>query len=181
MTTPPARSSFADASAARAAIALALPMIESACRDREVCGAGFLCIVVLDPAARPGEMPFDDAVLVEHAVGARSAWDADYAAFARAKARLSWRHGLDSETLQQQRPQLLGEGDSLLAGSVVLDGIVVAVSGAMPWWDQAFATAVAANLRAIAKSRHASAREEGLLVAGTPNAHAGRSFSDLAT
>jgi hypothetical protein len=33
------------------------------------------------------------------------------------------------------------------------------VSGAHPYFDEAFATAIAANLRAIAKQRHAAARE----------------------
>jgi uncharacterized iron-regulated membrane protein len=59
--------------------------------------------------------------------------------------------------VQSTRAHALREGDSLLWGSVCLDGIVVGVSGAEAWWDEAFATAVAANLRAIAKARHAEA------------------------
>jgi hypothetical protein len=53
-----------------------------------------------------------------------------------------------------------------LWGSAVLDGIVVAASGAFPWFDEAFATALAANLRAIAKQRHAAALEKRQLSAG---------------
>jgi hypothetical protein len=44
------------------------------------------------------------------------------------------------------------------------------VSGAHPWYDEAFALAVAANLRAIAKGRHAKAVAEGHWVAGGPTA-----------
>lgn len=162
------RSHYADADAARQAIAMALPMLERAVEDRSVVGSGFLCIVVLDPALRHGDLPLDDAVLVEHCIGDRSRWDADYAGFARAKAALSWRHGMDSQAVQAQRAHLLGEGDSLLWGSVWLDGIVVGVSGAFPWFDEAFATAVAANLRAIAKQRQAAALDGRALAVGAP-------------
>ena len=159
-------SHFADADAARQAIDMALPMIEPALRDPQVCGSGFLVIVVLDPGIPPGLGQFDDAVLLEHCIGERSRWDADYAGFARAKARLTWTQGLDSCTVQNTRAHALREGDSLLWGSVCLDGIVVGVSGAEAWWDEAFATAVAGNLRAIAKARHSQALREKRLQAG---------------
>lgn len=162
----PHGSRYADEAAAHEAVAIALPMIEAALRDPAVSGGGFLCIVVLDPALAPGQAKFDEALLVEHAVGERDRWDADYAAFARAKARLAWESGLDGHRLQSALPHRLVDGDSLLWGGVCLDGIVVGVSGAFPWWDEAFATAVAANLRAIAKRRHAEAVAAGALVAG---------------
>ena len=75
----------------------------------------------------------------------------DYAAFARGKARLSWAHGMDSRRLQTLAPHLLREGDSLLWGSVWLDGIVVAASGAFPQFDEVYAGTVAYWLRALAK------------------------------
>jgi hypothetical protein len=156
-------SHFADADAARQAVALALPMIEHAMRDRTVCGSGFLYIVVMDPALGPAEAHFDDAILLEHAIGVRENWDADYGAFARAKARLSWEHGMDSHRLQIAGAHRLRSGDSLLWGSVCLDGIVVGVSGAFAWYDEAFATAIAANLRALAKQRQAEAVAAGQL------------------
>ncbi|WP_292454869.1 hypothetical protein [Methylibium sp.] len=140
-------------------------MIEPLMSDENICGSGFLYIVILDPALLPSESPFDDAVLLEHAVGDRTRWDADYAGFARAKARVSWRSGQDSHRVQTSQPHALREGDSLLWGSVCLDGIVVAVSGAHPWYDEAFAMCIAANLRAIAKGRHAKARDADRLSA----------------
>lgn len=154
-------SCFADASAAREAVRMALPMIERACTDTSVCGAGFLSIVVLDPGLVAGDVPFEQAILYEHALGERAQWDADYAAFARAKARVSWEHGCDAQRVQSTLPHALHAGDTLLWGGVWLDGIVVGVSGAFPWYDEAFALAVAANLRALAKRRHAEAVDLG--------------------
>jgi hypothetical protein len=150
-------SAFADADAARRAIDAVAPMIETALRDPAVGGSGVLCVVVMDPALTPRDAAFDDAVLAERAFGReRARWDADYAAFARAKARLCWEHRMDGAQAQSQ-PHRLREGDSLLAGGVCLDGIVVGASGAFDWYDEAFALAVAAQLRAIARTRHAAA------------------------
>jgi hypothetical protein len=158
-------SRYADADAARQALRLVLPMIEPTLSQTSICGSGFLYIVVMDPALTPAEARFEDAVLLEHSVGDRTRWDADYAGFARAKAELSWRRGQDSHRLQTSQPHRLAEGDSLLWGSVCLDGIVVALSGAHPWYDEAFAMCIAASLRAIAKERHAKAREANRLSA----------------
>ncbi len=148
---------------------MALPMIEAAMQDPEVCGSGFLYIVVMDPGLQPGEADFADAVLLEHAIGDRTRWDADYAGFARGKARLSWLTGMGSHEVQTARTHALRRGDSVLWGSASLDGIVVGVSGAHPWFDEAFATAIAANLRAIAKQHHARALADGHWVAGGPS------------
>ena len=152
--------------AAQRALQMALPCIEPLVADREVCGSGFLYIVVLDPARAPHECTFEDAVLIEHAIGDPSRWDADYRAFARAKARLSWRHGRDAHWVQTHRPHLLREGDTTLWGAVCLDGIVVGVSGAHPWYDEAFAHCVAGFLRAQAKVGAARAQEAHVLFAG---------------
>lgn len=159
-------SHFANAAAARQAVDLTLPMIERAMQDPAVCGSGFLYIVVMDPALTPANASFEDAILIEHAIGDRSKWDADYAGFARAKARLSWEHGVGSHAVQTGGAHRLREGDSLLWGSAVVDGIAVGVSGAEAWYDEAFATAIAAALRAVAKGRHAAAVGAGGWFAG---------------
>lgn len=145
------KSVFADARAAKRALAMALPMIEAQMDDKEVVGSGFLHVVVMDPASRPGEGPFEEAVLLEHSIGDRSRWDADYAAFARAKAKASWEHRAGGHALQALQPHVLREGDTMLWGAACLDGIVVGVSGAHPYYDEAFATTIAACLRAVAK------------------------------
>jgi len=162
MTT--AGSFFVNRHTAEKAIGLALPMIEAAMKKKEVGESGFLYIVVMDPLRTPANASFEDAILYEHAIGDREKWDADYGAFARAKARVAWRAGLDGHLVQELRPHLLAARDTVLWGSVVVDGIVVAVSGAHPWYDEAFAGTVAMCLRALAKAGIADARTKGLFL-----------------
>lgn len=160
---PTPESGLLDAALAREAIERVLPMLTKSLKDKEVSGMGFLAITVLNPTVVAGRQAcFEDAILLEHAIGDRRKWDADYAVFARAKARLSWESGCDSR-LMQARPHLLKAGDSLMGGAVALDGVVVSVSGAQPWYDEAFALAVAAMLRALAQRQHASLLRGGTL------------------
>jgi hypothetical protein len=152
------RSLYLDVEAAQRAVSLVAPMIEAARRDRRVVGSGFLHVVVMNPALTPAEARFEDAVLHERGFGDRARWDADYRHFAREKARLSWLYGMDSHRLLALMPQLLHTGDTHVWGSVWLDGIVVAASGAFPWYDEMFAGAVALALRAVAKEAQAAAK-----------------------
>ncbi|HVL74915.1 MAG TPA: hypothetical protein VM406_02770, partial [Noviherbaspirillum sp.] len=117
---------FIDRAAAEKAIALAMPMIEQAMQRKEVGESGFLYIVVMDPLLTPANSSFEEAILHEHAVGDRDKWDADYGAFARAKARVAWRTGMDGHLVQELRPHMLTARDTVLWGSVVVAGIVVA-------------------------------------------------------
>ncbi|MDX3907857.1 MAG: hypothetical protein QHC78_19400 [Pigmentiphaga sp.] len=151
--TVSAPSFYADRQAAAQAVRMALPLIETAMKDPKVGESGFLYIVVMDPASSPVRDQFEEAILYEHSVGDPEQWDADYASFARGKAYLSWRTGLDSHLVQTVYPQLLQKNDSTLWGTACLDGYVVAASGANPWYDEAFAMAVAACLKAIVKGR----------------------------
>jgi hypothetical protein len=145
--------------AAERAVNMALPMIRAAIDDKSAGESGFFYLVVMKPGSSPASSSFEDAILYEHAVGERERWDADYRGFALAKARIAWRTGIDSHIVQEQRPYLLEAGDTVLWGSVAIDGIVVAASGADAWYDEAFAGAVALCLRAQAKA--AIARERG--------------------
>lgn len=147
----PQGSYYINQETARRAVGLATPMIEAGMADRRIVGSGFLYLVVMDPGLPPGLAEFEEAILYEHAFGDRRKWDADYAAFARGKAKLSWATGLESRRVQTQSPHLLRSGDSLLWGSVCLDGIVVAASGAFPQFDEVYAGTVALWLRALAK------------------------------
>ena len=155
-----------DRDAAARAVAMALPMISAAIDDKSAGESGFFYLIVMKPGSGPASSSFEDAILYEHAVGDRSQWDADYRSFAVAKARVAWRTGMDSHIVQEQRPYLLEAGDTLLWGSVALDGIVVAASGADPWYDEAFAGAIALCLRAQAKAAAARARSQGPFLQG---------------
>lgn len=161
---PASGSYLIDRRAAEAAVQMSLPLIIEAMKKREVGESGFLYIVIMNPALAPGCSSFEDAVLYEHAVGDRTQWDADYAAFALAKARVAWRTGFDGHTVQELRPYLLTAKDTVLWGSIVLDGMVVSASGANPWYDEAFAGTIAMCLRAIAKSGIRERRDKGLFL-----------------
>ncbi len=157
---------FIDKDAARKAVELSLPMIHAAMADHEAGDGNFLYIVIMKPGSSPActGAEFEDAILYEHAVGDEATWDADYRAFARAKAKLAWRTGVDAQTVQEFQPQLLAACDTVLGGSCVLNGIVVGVSGADPWYDEAFAGIIAMCLRAIAKKGFAAEREKSLFL-----------------
>jgi hypothetical protein len=112
---------------------MARHLIENAMRDKRYGDSGFLHVVVMDPARRPGDSTFAEAILYEHSFGDRAMWDVDYAAYARAKAQTSW---ID----QADNPK----------GAVCVDGLVVGASGAFERYDQAYAGTIAMCLRAVA-------------------------------
>jgi hypothetical protein len=119
---------------AATAVALSLPLIENAMREPRYGDSGFLHIVVMDPLRTAASgVAFEDAILLEHSVGDRAKWDADYAWYARGKAEHSWRSLADNPK-----------------GAVCLDGIVVGVSGAFECFDRAYAAVVANCMRAVA-------------------------------
>lgn len=137
---------------AKAAVEMVLPMIHEAMKKKEIGESGFLYLVVMNPALTPAHCSFEDAILYEYSVGDRQRWDADYAAYAYMKARAAWRTGRDGHAVHELFPHLMTAADPVLYGSVVVDGIVVAASGANPWYDEAFAGTVAMCIKAMAKA-----------------------------
>ncbi len=129
------------------------PSIEAALRDRSISGLSVLHVVIVDPLALAPEATFEQAVLVERSIGPRDQWDVDYAAYAYAKARLSWTYHKDSRLVVWTEPQQQQPGEPPGWGAVWLDGLIVAASGAQPIWDEAFSLSIAAALRALAWSR----------------------------
>lgn len=144
-----------------------MPTIEAGIASRHIGESGFLYIVVMDPALRPDCSSFEQAILYEHAVGDRARWDADYAAFAREKARVCWRTQRSGHEVRAIAPHLLQATDTGVWGGVWVDGIAVGVSGADPWFDEAIAGSLAYCLRAVAKKR-ALALPEGPGLASAP-------------
>lgn len=134
------------------AVAFVRPLFEHAVGTHQLGDSGCAHVVVMNPHARADAVPFEQAILHEESFN-REGWDADYAMYARAKARVTWRTGRHSDGLAVSAPQLLQRGDTVLGGAIVLDGIVVAVSGMYAWYDEALATSVAAFLRAVVKAR----------------------------
>lgn len=154
-----AGSVLADRQAAIQAVEMLLPMLAAALHDDTVGQSGCMHIVIMDPALTPDDASFEDAILYEFSLPEPRAWDADYREFARAKARLSWTSGMNSHLLQACQPYRLRAGDTTLWGSVAQDGIVVGVSGANPWFDEAFAGCVAHCLKAVALHRAQAVQE----------------------
>lgn len=137
---------------ARQAAAAVRPLFQHVVAIQDFGDSGCAHLVIMDPLARPQNVAFEQAILYEESYN-RERWDADYAMYARAKARVAWRTGRDTQGLAQSAPQLLEKGDTVLAGGVCVDGIVVAVSGMYGSYDEAFAASVAWFLRAIARAR----------------------------
>ncbi|MBW8848072.1 MAG: hypothetical protein JF607_24275 [Burkholderiales bacterium] len=150
MSPAPIVSRFLTADTAKAALAALVPAIAAQLAVPEVSGLGVLHVVVLDPAQAFGDGATEPRILYEHSIGDRDRWDVDYADYALRKARLAWRHRMDGRRLLMLEPHRLLADDSTLWGSVWLDGLVVAASGAFPVWDECFSLMVAAQLRARA-------------------------------
>jgi hypothetical protein len=149
MTSPTAAASrFLTPEVAREALRAVEPAIAAQLASPEVSGLGVLHLVVLDPAQHPDAA--EPRILCEHSIGDRDRWDVDYADYARRKARLAWRHRMDGRRLLLLEPHRLDADDTPLWGSVWLDGLVVAASGAFPIWDECFSLMAAAQLRARA-------------------------------
>ncbi|GBH27416.1 hypothetical protein [Burkholderia vietnamiensis] len=146
-------SAFADRQAAVAAVELLLPTLSAALQSDFVGDSGCLHIVIMDPAIGPRDAAFEDAILYEFSLPDPKDWDADYRAYARATARLAWDTGRDGHVVQALEPYRLRAGDTNVWGAVAQHGIVVGVSGAQPWFDEAFAGCIAHCLRAVAKHR----------------------------
>ncbi|HLU00862.1 MAG TPA: hypothetical protein VKZ70_14105 [Burkholderiaceae bacterium] len=166
MTAHPSESVFADRSAAEIAVDLVLPMIQAGLESKRIGESGILHIVVMNPAARPQDCSFEAAILHEYSVGDRNAWDADYALYAREKARICWQYQRNGHEVRACSPHLLSTNHTGVWGGIWLDGISVGVSGADPWYDEAIAYAVAAAIRAVAKQR-ALQQPEQLWIAET--------------
>lgn len=152
-----------DVGMAREAVACARPLFDRAVRTRDFGESSAAHVVVMRPGVTSRDMPFEQAILYEESFGEVARWDADYAGYARAKARLAWTTQRDSQQARDTAPHLLALGDTLLGGGVHIDGITVAVSGMQAWFDEALAASVAWFLRALAK-RDVSSRGKAAAV-----------------
>lgn len=103
-------------------------------------------------ALRPG-VPFhpdaDLPVMFERSFN-KGTWKNPYDLFARGKARITWRTRRSSRDIVLNAPHLLMPGDPTFWGSVILDDIIVGVSGVESYFDEMFAMMTAAAIKAEA-------------------------------
>jgi hypothetical protein len=143
------------AAAAEGALDALAPMLATLLTDRSA-----MHVVVMDPAANPHTASSDDAILCERSFGKPASWAADYASYARAKARVAWREQASLRDLLAHRPERLRDAFIRVEGAVCADGWVVAASGAQPWYDHAIATCTIALIDAALRHARETAASE---------------------
>jgi len=109
-----------------------------------------LHIVVMNPALKPWESSFEDAVLYEESLGTPSEWTAPFDLFARKKAQQAWREGAANMTTQTLHPASLRQDDVLFYGSFVYGNVVVACSGVEQWFDMLVSGWIAVAIEQLA-------------------------------
>lgn len=134
---------------------------EAVLRDERVSAEHALHVVVMDPESAREGVPFEAAILVERSIGEPSRWQADYAHYARAKARLAWRERATTRDIVDTMPVRLRQGDLVVEGAVCRHGLIVAASGAQPWYDAAFAAMAIELVNAHLRDAVAQARDRG--------------------
>ncbi|HLX27532.1 MAG TPA: hypothetical protein VKV24_03460 [Casimicrobiaceae bacterium] len=142
--------------AATRALDVLAPTLGTLLADPAISTEAAMYVIVMKPGADPTMRAFDDAVLIERRYGNPSAWQADYAWYAREKTRLAWREQTTLRTLFAEHPERLRDGDIRVEGAVRQDRWIVGASGAQAWYDHAVATMVIALIEAaIAQRTHA--------------------------
>ena len=133
------------------------PMLAKLLADPAISAESAMHIVVMDPAADPRSVPFEDAILAERSFGDPARWEADYAWYARAKTRLAFREQTTLRTLFAAHPERLRADDIRVEGAVCDYPWVVGASGAQAWYDHAVATiAIALFQAAVEHARQES-------------------------
>jgi hypothetical protein len=150
----------ASAAAAERSLDALAPMLATLLADRSVSGERAMHVVVMDPAANPRAASFDDAILGERSFGEPASWEADYAWYARAKARVAWREQASLRELLARHPERLRVDDIRVEGAVCEGAWIVAASGAQPWYDHAIATCTIALIGAALRHARETAASE---------------------
>ena len=123
-----------------------LPGIKNAMEEKSVnrMHMHIVCLHPNTPYSENTKLP----ILFDYSIGNPEDWERwdgkSYQDFAQAKARISWRTGMSSREVVMCHPHLLAKGDTILWGSSILNGVIVAVSGVQPYFDEMFATMTAA-------------------------------------
>jgi hypothetical protein len=136
---------------AREALEILSPAFENLFGYSEGGGRGFH-FVILDPAFERWSVKvgMENAVLLDGFLGENDGKH-DYRKIALSKAEQAWMVGLPNAFVQSFAPALLREEDTPFAGSFVYNGLVVAVSGLRPWFDELVSMWIACTIQQVCK------------------------------
>jgi hypothetical protein len=135
------------------AFELVRPQIEATLKSR--AKREHLAIVVTAPEAinpRNPDKSFKDDCYLVTGIGDKDDWEHDYEAVALSKADESARTGKGTAKLA---PHYLLDEDTVYWGSVVIEDIVVACSGAEAYFDEMFSGWIATAIKALCKEKFA--------------------------
>jgi hypothetical protein len=105
--------------------------------------------IILNPAfERWSVKDVESAILLERFLGNNDGKH-NYREIALSKAGQAWRVGTSNAFVQSFAPALLEEGDTPYAGSFVCNGLVVAVSGLQPYFDELVANWIACTIQQV--------------------------------
>jgi len=91
-----------------------------------------------------------DTIMAKRTIGDHSEWKNPYDLIAANKMKVTCRTELSSREVQLLYPEMVGgDGDTIYWGSWIDGGIVVAISGLPPEWDEACSKHICAIIRAL--------------------------------
>lgn len=114
----------------------------------DILNCPHLHVVVIDPT-EPLDLLDDGNILYEYSIGDEEDWQYDFKGIAHQKAYATWRYGMPTQVISEQRPWMLTGEDTPYFGSAYRDGIIVAASGVQPWFDQMFSEMIASVIAAL--------------------------------
>lgn len=133
------------------AIEIMLPSIE---KLFEQTNRKELHIIIMDPALKPWEASFEDAILVEKSLGSPDEWAFPFDELARKKAKQAWRESTANIQTQMMHPSRLRDDDLLYYGSFVYGNIIVACSGVEQWYDMLISAWIAISMEQLAVNEY---------------------------
>lgn len=119
-----------------------------------------LHIVIMNPALKPWEATFEEAILVEQSLGKPSEWKIPFDELARKKAKQAWRNGCANLDIQSKHPSALQEDDILFYGSFVYGNIVVGCSGVEQHYDMLMSSWIALAFEQLTVAEYTKSKTE---------------------
>ncbi|MDC7219125.1 MAG: hypothetical protein PQJ59_04230 [Spirochaetales bacterium] len=117
-------------------------------------------IVVMNPAVKPWEASFEEAILAEFSLTDKSGWANPYDDLARGKAKQAWRDGKSNVHKHLIAPATLKTGDVAFYGSFEHEGVIVGASGVEGWYDVLVCGLMAVAIQQLAQAEYQKFKSE---------------------